>query len=154
MSHVMRKPVLAYANNNGEDQPEHPRSLISAIVVRCLDSAIPLLATAEISRLWLVSVAEQAGLSLTWSQTPKTGFLVTRLSLIGLLRIMLQTRMDWSKRLQKWINLLYISKGYFRALLRIFQGIFTDMMRASPSKRNIVHMYVAIRGQSYDWFSL
>ena len=27
----------------------------------------------------LVSVAEQAGLSLTWSQTPKTDFLVTRL---------------------------------------------------------------------------
>ena len=25
------------------------------------------------------TVAEQAGLSLTWSQTPKTGFLVTRL---------------------------------------------------------------------------
>ena len=26
-----------------------------------------------------ISVAEQAGLSLTWSETPKTGFLVTRL---------------------------------------------------------------------------
>ena len=44
-----------------------------------LDSKIPLLATAEISSLLLVSVAEQASLSLTWSQTPKTGFLVTRL---------------------------------------------------------------------------
>ena len=28
----------------------------------------------------LVPVAEQAGLSLIWSQTPKTGFLVTRLN--------------------------------------------------------------------------
>ena len=27
----------------------------------------------------IVSVAEQAGLSLTWSETPKTGFLVMRL---------------------------------------------------------------------------
>ena len=44
----MRKPVLAYANNKGADQPAHPRSLISAFVVRCLDSTIPLLATAEI----------------------------------------------------------------------------------------------------------
>ena len=79
MSLVMRKPVLPYANNKGVDQPAHPRSLISAFVVRCLDSIIPLLAIAEISSLLLVSVAEQAGLSLTWSQSPKTGFLVTRL---------------------------------------------------------------------------
>ena len=34
----MRKPVLQYANNKGEDQPAHPRSLISAFVVRCRDS--------------------------------------------------------------------------------------------------------------------
>ena len=32
MSHVMRKPVLAYANNKGADQPAHPRGLISAFV--------------------------------------------------------------------------------------------------------------------------
>ena len=72
---------MPYANSRGADQPAHPRSLISAFVVRCLDSIIPLLAIAEISRLQLVSVAEQAGLSLTWSQPPKTGFLVTRLIL-------------------------------------------------------------------------
>ena len=42
----------------------------------CLDSIIPLLAISKISRFWLVTVAEQAGLSLTWSQTLKTGFLV------------------------------------------------------------------------------
>ena len=52
------------------------RSLISAFIVRCLDSIIPLFAISKISRLQLASVAEQAGLSLTWSQTPKTGFLV------------------------------------------------------------------------------
>ena len=51
MEHVMRKPVLAYANNKGADQPAHPRSLTSAFVVRCLDSMIHLLAIAEISRL-------------------------------------------------------------------------------------------------------
>ena len=41
MSSVMRKPALPYANNKGADQPAHPRSLISAFVVRCLDNIIP-----------------------------------------------------------------------------------------------------------------
>ena len=50
-----------HANNKGADQPAHQRSLTSAFVIRLLDSIIPL-------------VAEQAGLSLTWSQPPKTGF--------------------------------------------------------------------------------
>ena len=39
------------------------RSLISAFVVRCLGSIISILAITKISRPWLVSVAEQAGLS-------------------------------------------------------------------------------------------
>ena len=51
--------------------------MITAFVVRCLDSTIPLPAIVEISRPKLVSVAEQAGLSLNWSQTPKAGFVVT-----------------------------------------------------------------------------
>ena len=70
---------MPYANNKGADQPGHPHSLISAFVVRCLDSIIPLLAIAEISRLYVASVAVQTGLSLNWSKPPKTGFLVTRL---------------------------------------------------------------------------
>ena len=76
MRQVMKKLLLPYANNKGADQPAHPRSLISTFVVRCPDSKIPLLAVAEISRL---SEIEQAGLNLTWSKTPKTGFLMTRL---------------------------------------------------------------------------
>ena len=42
---------MPYANNKGADQPAHPRSLISAFVVRCLVSInciIPQLAIAEI----------------------------------------------------------------------------------------------------------
>ena len=70
---------MSYANNKGEGQHEHPRSLISAFVVRCLDSIIPLLAIAEISRPLLVSSAEQADVGVKWLQTPKTGFLLTRL---------------------------------------------------------------------------
>ena len=65
---------MAYANDKGA---AHPLSLISIFVVLCLDSIIPLLATSEISRIYLASEAEQASLSLTWSNIPKTGFLIT-----------------------------------------------------------------------------
>ena len=43
--------LMSYVNNKGADQPAHPRSLISAFVVRCLDSIISLDSIAEISRL-------------------------------------------------------------------------------------------------------
>ena len=51
MSHVMRKLVMPYANNKGADQPAHPRSLISAFIVRCLSSIISLVSIYEISSL-------------------------------------------------------------------------------------------------------
>ena len=70
---------LPYANNKGADQPAHLRSLISTFVVRCLDNIIPLASISKISSLHLASVAERVGLSLPWSQTLKTGFLVTSL---------------------------------------------------------------------------
>ena len=38
-----------FANNTGADQPAHPRSLISAFVIRCLESIICKLAAGEIS---------------------------------------------------------------------------------------------------------
>ena len=66
--------LTPYANNKGADQPAHPRSLISAFVFRCLDSTIYLDSIAEISRLYLASVAAQAGLCLAWSETPKDTF--------------------------------------------------------------------------------
>ena len=69
---------MPYANNKDADQPAHRRSLISAFVVRCLDSIIPLLAIADISRPLLVSSAEQASLSLTWSQTLEDRFYMYR----------------------------------------------------------------------------
>ena len=65
----MCKPVLPYANNNGADQPAHSRSRISAYVIRCLDSIIPLISISEISRL--ASPCSWADrLSLIWSQIP------------------------------------------------------------------------------------
>ena len=55
---------MPYANNIGADQPAHPCSLISAFVVCCLDSIIPLVSISAISRLQLVLVAAQATSSL------------------------------------------------------------------------------------------
>ena len=57
------------------------RSLISAFGVCCLDTCntIPLVSISKIEIFFLASVAAQVGLSLRWSQTPKTGFLVRKL---------------------------------------------------------------------------
>ena len=85
---------MPYANNKGADQPAHSRSLISAFVFRCLVSIIPLLALYDIWRL-VVSVAEQVGLSLTWSQTQKTDFLMTML-------IRKQEHGIWKTLCKKW----------------------------------------------------
>ena len=71
---------MTYANKKGTDQTAHSRSLICTFVVHCLDRIIPLVSISKFSSLYLASVAAQAGLCLTWLQTPNTGFLVTRLS--------------------------------------------------------------------------
>ena len=73
-----RKPVFGgFANNKGADQPAHTRSLISTFVIRYLESIISRLASSEISTFSLVFVAEETGLNLTFSETPKTGFLAS-----------------------------------------------------------------------------
>ena len=76
---------------------------IHAVWSTPLDSIIPLLARAEISRPYLVSVAEQASLSLNWSLTTKTGFLVMWLISIwgglGSLNTHRASRSDCSKPL-------------------------------------------------------
>ena len=46
---------MSYANNKGADQPAHPRSLISAFVVSCLDSVMSLVSVTKISSLMLAS---------------------------------------------------------------------------------------------------
>ena len=65
------------------------KARISTFVVRCLDSihVIPQISISEISSLYIASVAAQAGLCLTRSQSPKTGFLVSRLSFVSFLSL-------------------------------------------------------------------
>ena len=65
---------MSYANNKGADQPAHPRSLISAFVLRCLVSVMSLVSVTYISSLLPASVAEKASLSLTWSETLEDTF--------------------------------------------------------------------------------
>ena len=72
----MRENLLSggggVANNTGTEQHAHSRSLTSAFVIQFLKGIISKLASSEISISYLVSVAEQAGLKLTLSETPKT----------------------------------------------------------------------------------
>ena len=68
------------ANNKGTDQPGHPHRLISAFFIRFLECIISKLATCDISIFQLVSVAEEADLSFTLWETPKIGFVATRLN--------------------------------------------------------------------------
>ena len=77
-----KRCFMPYANSKGAHQPAHPRSLISAFVIRCLDSVMSLVSVTKLSSLMLASVAEQANLSLTWSETPEDSFLVTGLKYI------------------------------------------------------------------------
>ena len=58
----MPYPTTKAQTDKGTDQPAHLHSLISIFVVCRLHS--------------MISMADQAGLSLTWSETQKTGFLV------------------------------------------------------------------------------
>ena len=79
---------MPYANNKGADQPAYPRNLISTFIVHYLDGIISLVLISVISSLYVASVAVQAGLCLTWSQTPKTGFFVAMLMCDELFRLL------------------------------------------------------------------
>ena len=67
------------ANNKGAEQPAHPRSLISAFLFAYWKEKYMYLYF-EIFLLakFLFSVVEESGLSLTLSETPKTGFIASR----------------------------------------------------------------------------
>ena len=69
-----------FANNRHADQPAHPRSLISAFVIRVLESIISKLAISEIPTIYLVYMYEayETALSLTLSETQKAGFVTSR----------------------------------------------------------------------------
>ena len=81
----MRKFVHAMCEQQRRRSACPPAGLIRAFVVHCLDSIIPLVSISEISSLYIASMTGQASLSLRWSKTPKTGFLMTMLICIDVL---------------------------------------------------------------------
>ena len=79
MSLVMRKPDFCLCENKDADQLRGNREADQRLFFHYTDSTIPLLPKSEISSLWPFSVVVQPGLCRTWSETPKTGFLTTRI---------------------------------------------------------------------------
>ena len=75
----MRKPAFCMCENKDVDQLRGNSEADQRLCFRYTDSTIPLLRKSEISSLSPSSVAVQPGLCETWSETPKTGFLTTRL---------------------------------------------------------------------------
>ena len=75
----MRKPAFCICENKDADQLRGDREADQRLCFRYTDSTIPLLLTYEISSLQPSSVVVQPGLCRNSSETPKTGFLTTRL---------------------------------------------------------------------------
>ena len=81
LSRVVRKPAFCICENKDADQLRGSREADQHLCFHYTDSTTPLLPKSEISRLKLSS---QPGLCRTWSETPKTGFLTTRLNSFSL----------------------------------------------------------------------
>ena len=75
----MRKPTFCICEKKDADQLHGNHEADQRLCFRYMASTIPLLPKSEISSLYPSSVAVQPGLHRTWSETPKTGFLTTRL---------------------------------------------------------------------------
>ena len=75
----MRKPAFCICENKDADQLRGNREIDQRLCFRYTDSTIHLLPKSEISSLLRSSVTGQPGLCGTWLETPKTGFLTTRL---------------------------------------------------------------------------
>ena len=75
----MRKAAFCICENKDEDQLHDNRAADQRLCSRYIDRTIPLLSKSEMSNLLPSSVAVQPGWCRTWSETPKTGFLATRL---------------------------------------------------------------------------
>ena len=79
MSRIVRKPDFCLCENKGADQLLGNCKADQRLCFRYTDSIFPLLLISEISSFWPASETVQPGLCRTWSETPKTGFLASRL---------------------------------------------------------------------------
>ena len=107
------KTNILHMRNKDADQLRGNREADQRLCFRYTDSTISLLPKCEISSLQPSSVVMQPGLCGTWSETPKTGFLRTRLicELLPGLVPFASLWHDW------WIldKNVYMKKNYGRA---------------------------------------
>ena len=75
----MRKPDFCIRENKGADQLCSNCTADQHLCFRYSDRTIPLLSITNIPSLYPASVTVQDDLCRTWSETPKTGFLMSRL---------------------------------------------------------------------------
>ena len=75
----MRKPAFSICENKDAGQLRGNREADQRLCFPYIDNTIPLLSLYEMSSLQPSSVIIQPGLCRTWSETPKTDFLRTRL---------------------------------------------------------------------------
>ena len=73
------KTGFCLCENKGADQLRGNREADQRLCFRYTDSANSLLLKSEISSFYPAHVTVQVGLCRTWSETPKTGFLASRL---------------------------------------------------------------------------
>ena len=78
----MRNPAFCICENKNADQLRGDREADQRLCCRYTDTTIPILHKYEISSLQPSCVVVQPGLCRTWSETPKTGFLTTRLNYV------------------------------------------------------------------------
>ena len=81
MSCHTRKPTICICENKEADQLCSNCTADQHLCFRYMDSTTPLLLKSEISSSYPSSLAAQAGLYETWSETLKTRFLTSRLKL-------------------------------------------------------------------------
>ena len=75
----MRKPDFCLCENKDADQLRSNCEADQRLCFRYTDGTISLLLKSEISGFSPASVTVQVGLCRSWSETPKTGFLMSRL---------------------------------------------------------------------------
>ena len=74
----MRKSRQGKCDNKGTDQPAQPRSLISTIVIRRLNSTIYLVPSHILVSPYLLALAEQPGLCPTQSEHSRDSRFLSR----------------------------------------------------------------------------
>ena len=74
----MRKPATCICDNKDADQLHGYREADQRLCFRYTDSTIPLLPKSDGSSIQPSSVVVQPGLCRTWAETPRTGFLTSR----------------------------------------------------------------------------